>query len=106
MKPNNIQIAGTKDRRGITSQLMSIRRVEPSRVFNLSKCVPGLFLGNYCFKDKPLRLGDLKGNQFRIALRYSLAVCFNVTHVFVLTFPNNKLHDIFLTEIYRDLMRK
>lgn len=69
MRPNNITFAGTKDKRGITSQLMCIKRGEPSRMYHLSKGIYNVYLGNYSFKTKPLRLGDLKGNQFRIALR-------------------------------------
>lgn len=69
MKPNSVTFAGTKDRRAITSQAMCIRRVEPSRLYHLSKKLPNAYLGNYCFKNRPLRLGELQGNQFRIALR-------------------------------------
>lgn len=70
MKPSAITFAGTKDKRGTTSQLMSIRRGEPHRLFKISRFMGGVYLGNYCFKEKPLRLGDLKGNQFKIALRH------------------------------------
>ncbi|KAE8751515.1 hypothetical protein FOCC_FOCC001762 [Frankliniella occidentalis] len=70
MKPSSLTFAGTKDRRGITSQLMCIRRGEPSRLFNLSKGLHNVCLGNFTFKENSLKLGDLKGNQFRIALRF------------------------------------
>ncbi|KAK3926792.1 Pseudouridylate synthase 7-like protein [Frankliniella fusca] len=70
LKPNTLTFAGTKDKRAITSQLMCIRRGEPSRLFNLSKGLQNIYLGNYVFKEKSLKLGDLMGNQFRIALRF------------------------------------
>ncbi|XP_034239113.1 LOW QUALITY PROTEIN: pseudouridylate synthase 7 homolog [Thrips palmi] len=70
VKAGAITFAGTKDKRGITSQLMSIRRGEPHRLYKISKGIHNAYFGNYCFKEKPLRLGDLKGNQFRIVLRH------------------------------------
>nr|CAD7576498.1 unnamed protein product [Timema californicum] len=69
MRPNFITYAGTKDRRGKTSQMISVKKVEPSRIASISKELKGITLGNYSFKPMGLKLGDLSGNHFRIALR-------------------------------------
>ncbi|KAJ8874721.1 hypothetical protein PR048_025587 [Dryococelus australis] len=69
MKPNYITYAGTKDRRAKTSQMLCVRRVEPCRLAAINKHLNYINLGNYVFQPAALRLGDLKGNHFKIALR-------------------------------------
>lgn len=34
-----------------------------------TKCLKNIKIGNICFKHEPLKLGQLRGNRFRIALR-------------------------------------
>lgn len=48
---------------------MSVRKVQPARLINKTKPMGKVKIGNICFKDEPLKLGKLKGNRFRIALR-------------------------------------
>ncbi|XBW35936.1 hypothetical protein QEN19_001508 [Hanseniaspora menglaensis] len=63
-------IAGTKDKRGITCQRVSLEtRMGLSRVNALNKTLKGLCIGSYEFKETGLKLGDLNGNKFTIALR-------------------------------------
>lgn len=69
VKPNFITYAGTKDRRAMTSQMMSVFKIDPVKLANLSKDLKGVTLGNYSYKPTCLKLGDLKGNRFRISLR-------------------------------------
>ncbi|XP_049840463.1 uncharacterized protein LOC126285200 [Schistocerca gregaria] len=69
VKPNLITYAGMKDRRAKTSQLMCVWKVEPQRLVNVSRSLRGIEMGNYSFHQRPLRLGDLRGNRFRIVLR-------------------------------------
>lgn len=69
VKPNFITYAGTKDRRAMTSQMMSVFKIDPAKLANLSKDLKGVTLGNYSYKPTCLKLGDLKGNRFRISLR-------------------------------------
>lgn len=64
---NSISYAGTKDRRGVTTQRMCIRRITAKRVNALNR--NRLWCGNFQYKDDPLKLGQLKGNRFLIALR-------------------------------------
>ncbi len=65
---NSVTYAGTKDRRAVTTQWMSIRRGDANKLLSLK--LNKLRFGNFEFRDKPLSLGDLKGNRFVIALRY------------------------------------
>lgn len=69
MKPALFAYAGTKDKRAKTSQWISVRKSEPSRICNAAKRCQGVRVGNFKFKPETLRLGSLKGNRFRIALR-------------------------------------
>lgn len=68
-KPNNFNYAGTKDRRAWTSQWVSLRRTEPFDILRAAKGIRGAYVGNFKFEKEPLKLGMLKGNHFRIALR-------------------------------------
>lgn len=64
--------AGTKDKRAKTVQRMAIRRM------NLDKFRGNKFrnmrIGNFAYKDVPIKLGDLRGNRFRIILRLVIFV--------------------------------
>lgn len=63
-------IAGTKDKRGITCQRVSLNtRMGLSRVNALNRTLKGMCIGSYEFKDTGLKLGDLNGNKFTVALR-------------------------------------
>lgn len=62
-----IKHAGTKDKRGNTTQMISIRKLNADKV--AKTYARNMWTGNYIYKDSNLKLGDLKGNRFRIALR-------------------------------------
>ncbi|SCU82641.1 LADA_0C06986g1_1 [Lachancea dasiensis] len=64
-----IRYAGTKDRRAITCQRMSISKIGVERLNSLNKVLKGVVLGGFKFEDESLSLGDLKGNEFTIAIR-------------------------------------
>ena len=69
MKPQAFQFAGTKDRRGITVQRVSVYRVFADRVIAAGKTLRNAKLGNYEYLPRGLQLGDLAGNEFVITLR-------------------------------------
>lgn len=69
MKPALFAYAGTKDKRARTSQWISVRKIEPSRICQAAKKCQGIRVGNFKFIPETLRLGNLKGNRFRVALR-------------------------------------
>ncbi|ODV82438.1 tRNA pseudouridine synthase D [Suhomyces tanzawaensis NRRL Y-17324] len=72
--PKAINFAGTKDRRGVTCQRFSIHRGKVVRVSSLNKALKGSTLGGFSYEDRPLGLGDLKGNEFVITIRDLQAV--------------------------------
>lgn len=65
----HIKYAGTKDRRGVTVQKMSLERFTVERVTTLNKALKGCKLGSFEYKDVPIKLGDLKGNEFIITIK-------------------------------------
>lgn len=67
IKLKRIGFAGIKDKKAITEQYISIFNVDKDRVLNLKiKDISLRYIGKL---DKPLSLGDLKGNKFRIIIR-------------------------------------
>lgn len=69
MKPQAFQFAGTKDRRGVTVQRVSVYRVYADRLFPLNRSLRGAKIGNYQYQPTGLELGELTGNEFVITLR-------------------------------------
>lgn len=67
VKPRQFGFAGTKDRRGVTSQLVTVHKVRAKRLAKLT--LHGMKLGNFRYVDRSLGLGDLKGNLFTLTLR-------------------------------------
>ncbi|CAH1389798.1 unnamed protein product [Nezara viridula] len=67
LKANCFTYAGTKDRRAITTQRMCIKRKRAEELEQLS--IRGIKIGNYEYKSKSLRLGELSGNKFTITVR-------------------------------------
>ena len=64
-------VAGTKDKRAITAQFVTVHRVEPSRLVQLSRGLAriNVRIGNFEYATEQLGLGDLSGNRFEIVLR-------------------------------------
>lgn len=69
IQPRFVRFAGTKDRRGVTTQKMCLSRFRVERVSSLNKALRGLKLGGFSYEDSSLGLGDLLGNEFIISLR-------------------------------------
>lgn len=64
-----IKFAGTKDRRAVTCQRLSISKIGVDRLNALNKTLKGMCIGGYSFEDESLSLGDLNGNEFNIVIR-------------------------------------
>ncbi|QRG37280.1 hypothetical protein FDK38_001652 [Candidozyma auris] len=64
-----VKYAGTKDRRGVTCQRLSVHKGKVQRVTALNKGLNGSILGGFKYESTSLALGDLKGNEFLIAIR-------------------------------------
>ncbi|KAF9427759.1 multisubstrate pseudouridine synthase 7 [Podila epigama] len=67
--PKVFSIAGTKDRRAVTCQWVTAHKVKAERLVALNKSLYNMRLGNFSYVSKGLKLGDLKGNRFKITLR-------------------------------------
>lgn len=72
-KPESLAYAGTKDKRAKTSQLFCIKKRHPQKLKNAVSRVPNIEIGNFSFKPTTLKLGQLTGNKFKIALRNVVA---------------------------------
>eukprot|EP00250_Pteridium_aquilinum_P011521 c20125_g1_i1 orf=439-2703(-) len=62
-------IAGTKDKRAVTTQRVTVFKQQASRLAALNKKLYGIKVGDFSYVDKALVLGQLSGNQFTITLR-------------------------------------
>ena len=62
-----ISWAGTKDRNAVTSQYITIHRLEPDEVERIT--LPDVRLEPVGRSDRPLALGELEGNRFTIRIR-------------------------------------
>jgi tRNA pseudouridine13 synthase len=60
-----IGFAGNKDKRALTSQRISIKNV---KIENLPIKHKNFFLKNFSLEDKPLSMGMLKGNRFKVKI--------------------------------------
>ncbi|KAM9634129.1 pseudouridylate synthase 7 homolog isoform 1-T3 [Morphnus guianensis] len=94
VKPNIFSYMGTKDKRAITVQEIAVLSWNPiffltehseqlqrrlttvfahlitaQRLAHLNKCLMNFKLGNFSYKNHPLKLGELQGNHFTVVLR-------------------------------------
>ncbi|CAG2112748.1 unnamed protein product, partial [Medioppia subpectinata] len=65
----NFAIAGTKDKRAITTQAVSAWKVPPQRIWYAARGCRDIEVGHFQFAARELRLGELSGNRFDIVLR-------------------------------------
>lgn len=90
----SIKYAGTKDRRGVTVQKISIEKFTVERVSTLNRALKGCKLGCFEYKDTPMKLGDLKGNEFIITIKDVESVDPNISIEDALVPILNSLKDI------------
>lgn len=69
MSPKSFQFAGTKDRRAVTVQRVSVERVLVHAMIGAGRTLKQAWIGNFEYRPQPLQLGDLTGNEFVITLR-------------------------------------
>ena len=70
IKAKDFHFAGTKDRRAVTVQRVSVFRQLDTTLARLNNQLWGnSAIGNYKYEKHPLELGELTGNQFHITLR-------------------------------------
>ncbi|KAM9375465.1 pseudouridylate synthase 7 homolog isoform 1-T3 [Pholidichthys leucotaenia] len=69
LRPNMFSYMGTKDKRAITVQEIAVHKITAERLAHLNKCLRNLKVGNFCYKNHPLKLGELQGNRFTVVIR-------------------------------------
>lgn len=72
VKATAITYAGTKDKRGKTTQWMSVKRREPAQIVRAAQRARKMFVGNFMFREQPLKLGQLHGNRLVVFTRNAI----------------------------------
>ncbi|XP_047949456.1 multisubstrate pseudouridine synthase 7-like [Salvia hispanica] len=68
-KPRSFGFAGTKDKRAVTTQRVTVFKQRASKLAALNEKLIGIKVGNFCHVNEGLVLGQLQGNRFTITLR-------------------------------------
>ena len=69
LKTGGFVFSGTKDKRGMTTQRVSVQKVNAQRLLSLNSKLKCIKIGNCQYKKNSLKMGDNWGNQFRLVLR-------------------------------------
>ncbi|CAM0883423.1 unnamed protein product [Alopecurus aequalis] len=73
LQPRSFGFAGTKDKRAITTQQVTLFSVHASRLAALNDKLIGIKVGDFNYVKEGLVLGQLMGNRFTITLRNVVA---------------------------------
>ncbi|WCJ43912.1 hypothetical protein M5689_024619 [Euphorbia peplus] len=73
IQPRSFGFAGTKDKRAITTQRVTVFKQHASRLAALNDRLIGIKVGNFCYVKEGLLLGQLLGNRFTVTLRGVIA---------------------------------
>ncbi|XP_009587531.1 multisubstrate pseudouridine synthase 7 [Nicotiana tabacum] len=69
VQPRSFGFAGTKDKRAVSTQRVTVFKQRASRVAALNERLIGIKVGDFCHVKEGLLLGQLYGNRFTITLR-------------------------------------
>ncbi|KAL7157781.1 hypothetical protein ABFS83_02G099900 [Erythranthe nasuta] len=69
VQPRSFGFAGTKDKRSVSTQRVTVFKQRASKLAALNDRLFGIKVGNFCYVDEELVLGKLQGNRFTITLR-------------------------------------
>ncbi|KAL3614602.1 hypothetical protein CASFOL_041688 [Castilleja foliolosa] len=69
VQPRSFGFAGTKDKRAVTTQRVTVFKQRASKLAALNEKLIGIKVGNFCYVNEGLVLGQLQGNRFTITLR-------------------------------------
>lgn len=64
MESECFTIAGTKDKKAVTSQLVTVKNVEPHLLFRSMKQNASISVGNFSYAENPVRSGNLRVNKW------------------------------------------
>lgn len=73
VQPRSFGFAGTKDKRAVTTQQVTVFKVHASRLAALNSKLTGIRVGDFSYVKEGLVLGRLRGNHFAITLRNVIA---------------------------------
>ncbi|XP_067682997.1 pseudouridylate synthase 7 homolog [Haliotis asinina] len=69
LKTHLFSYAGTKDKRAKTSQEITAFKVTANKLQAVNARLRNMMMGNFSYVKDPLKLGQLRGNRFKIVLR-------------------------------------
>ncbi|PNY05200.1 multisubstrate pseudouridine synthase 7-like protein, partial [Trifolium pratense] len=69
IKSRSFGFAGTKDKRAVTTQRVTVYKQQASKLASLNEKLFGIKVGDFCYVNEGLCLGQLLGNRFTITLR-------------------------------------
>ncbi|CAH1427925.1 unnamed protein product [Lactuca virosa] len=69
IQPRAFGFSGTKDKRAVTTQRVTVFKQRANKVANLNKRLIGIKVGDFSYVNEGLLLGQLHGNRFAITLR-------------------------------------
>ncbi|CAN4111257.1 unnamed protein product [Withania somnifera] len=69
VQPRSFGFAGTKDKRAVSTQRVTVFKQQASKLAALNKRLIGIKVGDFCHVKEGLLLGQLYGNRFTITLR-------------------------------------
>ncbi|KAI9744129.1 MAG: hypothetical protein M1818_002281 [Claussenomyces sp. TS43310] len=69
MPGKKFSFAGTKDRRAVTTQRVSVSRMRAEQIAQANKSLWNAQVGDFSYSKHGLELGELAGNEFTITLR-------------------------------------
>ncbi|KAF3511836.1 hypothetical protein F2Q69_00002997 [Brassica cretica] len=67
--PKSFGFSGTKDKRSVSTQRVTVFKQQASKLAALNKRLFGIKVGDFCLVKEGLLLGQLMGNRFTITLR-------------------------------------
>ncbi|CAL5084237.1 unnamed protein product [Urochloa decumbens] len=73
VQPRSFGFAGTKDKRAVTTQQVTLFKVHASRLAALNSKLAGIRVGDFSYVNEGLALGQLRGNRFAVTLRNVVA---------------------------------
>ncbi|XP_021742225.1 multisubstrate pseudouridine synthase 7-like [Chenopodium quinoa] len=69
VQPKSFGFSGTKDKRSVSTQQVTMFKQRASKLASLNAKLIGIKLGDFCYVREGLQLGQLFGNRFTITLR-------------------------------------
>ncbi|XP_071703501.1 multisubstrate pseudouridine synthase 7 isoform X4 [Rutidosis leptorrhynchoides] len=69
IQPRSFGFSGTKDKRAVTTQRVTVYKQRANKVASLNKRLIGIKVGDFSYVNEGLLLGQLLGNRFTITLR-------------------------------------